>query len=137
MNDVVSVSAPTAEELRAELRARVVSLEAENARLRAEVEIAYKSRDEAVERANRLEFHDAQEQRGAAEAPTPPKPAPETGPSATDQAEGLVAMLLDLWPKLEDVMRRDFVDRLADGYCLGIRGCGCNNPRCSCENDDF
>ena len=218
MNDVVSVSAPTAEELRAELRARVVSLEAENARLRAEVdtlskglcaqadnaveaekvesrlraeveelqaklklliaagqevgnqwrilhehygsvnaevaryrtmlrevvperdrlraevEIAYKSRDEAVERANRLEFHDAQEQRGAAEAP--PKPAPETGPSAREQAHGLVAMLLDLWPNLEDDTRRALVDRLADGYCLSVFGCGCNDPRCQCENDD-
>jgi len=35
----------------------VDALTAENARLRSEVEIAYKSRDEAVERANRLEWH--------------------------------------------------------------------------------
>jgi len=41
--------------------ARVGMLQAENARLRGEVEVAYASRNEAVERANQLEFHDVPE----------------------------------------------------------------------------
>jgi len=39
----------------------IEKLTAENARLRGEVEVAYASRNEAVERANQLEFHDVPE----------------------------------------------------------------------------
>jgi len=39
------------------LEAKVVALTAENERLRADIATAYKSRDEAVERANQYEFH--------------------------------------------------------------------------------